>query len=114
MTYHSRNKPQFINLFLTAIDNKFIAPAAGITHWNSLSELAGRLAASSKYDREFFYKSGSSILRPVIKDIIQGKDIEEYNLKTYEVLVLYVGTYSQLEVRKFHNGRFQYRIVKAA
>lgn len=114
MTYHSRNKTDFIQTFLKAIDNKFVAGSAGVNHWHSLSEFAGRLAAANKYDREFFYKSGSMILRPVIKNLMHEHDIEEYNLETYEILVIYVGTHSQLEVRKFHNGRFQYRIVKAA
>lgn len=114
MTYRSRSKADFINVFLTAMTNKFIAPAAGVNHWHSLSEFAGRLASSHHFDREFFYKSGSMILRPVIKDLLHGVEIEDYNLETYEILVIYVGQYSQLEVRKFHNGRLQYRIVKAA
>lgn len=114
MTYHSRSKTDFIQVFLKAIDNKFIAPSAGLGNWCSLSDFAGRLAESSRYDREFFYKSGSMILRPVIKNLMHEHDVEEYNLETYEILVIYVGTHSQLEVRKFHNGKFQYRIVKAA
>lgn len=114
MTYHSRSKTDFINVFLNAINNKFIAPSAGVNHWHSLSEFSGRLASSNRYDREFFYKAGTMILRPVIKDLMKGIDIEDYELETYEILVIYVGQYSQLEVRKFHNGKFQYRIVKAA
>lgn len=114
MTYFSRSKTDFIQVFLKAIDNKFVAGAAGVNHWHSLSEFAGRLASSNKFDREFFYKSGTLILRPVIKNLMQEYDIEDYNLETYEILVICVGTYSQLEVRKFHNGKFQYRIVKAA
>lgn len=113
MTYHSRSKTDFIQVFIKAIDNKFVAPSAGLGDWRSLSEFAGRLAASHNLDRGFFYKSGTLILRPVIKNLMQEHSVEDYDLKPYEVLVIYVGRFSQLEVRKLTNGNLQYRIVKA-
>lgn len=112
MTY-SRNKTNFIYAFNKAITAKFKAASLGLDKWRSLSDLAGTIAANENLDREFFYKSGSLILRPLIKDIV-GHNVEDYELKPYQILVLYVGDFVQFEVRKNHNDKYEYRIVKAA
>ncbi|AWD90331.1 hypothetical protein KNT87_gp238 [Erwinia phage Cronus] len=113
MTYLSRDKTHFVFAFTHMMNSKFTSASLGLNKWRSLSDFSGILAVSAGLDREFFYKSGSLIMRPIIKDILGGYTLEDYDLQIREVLVITVGMKVQFEVRKTHRNTFEYRVIKA-